>query len=141
MRGLRALPSYLLSSLSERTSKTSLPPVAEDVRHFVTLLCPYTIPYSSLRLFILSPPFFSSLCLVQPSFLHSLLAPYILFPISFLLSHPSIPNTSLNLSCCLYPSLPSSTLSFNLLPLLPPPFFPHSPSPSPSHPPPPPPHS
>ena len=126
----------LLSSLSKRTSKTSLPPVAEDVRHFVTLLCPYSIPSSSLPLFILSypiPPSFSSLASYNP-------------PSSI----PSLPHTSsslppfstsLNLSCCLYPSLYSSTPSFNLLPVLPPPFFPHSPSLSPLTPPPPPHHS
>ena len=134
----------LFSSLSKRTSKTFLPPVAEDVRHFVTLLCPYSIPSSSLPLFIVSypiPPSFSSLCLIQPSFLHSLLAPYLLFPFSFLLSHPSVypippsiftaafthpfllplPPSIYSLSYL----LPFSTLSLPLSLSLPPPPSPH----------------
>ena len=87
-----ALPSYLWT-FSPPSLRGPARPVAKDVRHFVTLLCPYSIPSSSLPLFIVSypiPPSFSSLCLIPPSFLHSLLAPYLLFPLSFLLSHPSV---------------------------------------------------
>ena len=59
----------LFSSLSKRASKTSLP---EDVRHFVTLLCPYSIPSSSLPLFTLSYPIPT---LLFPSLPHTTLLP------------------------------------------------------------------
>ena len=139
MRGLQqsgetcVLPSYLWT-FSPPSLRGPARPVAEDVRHFVTLLCPYSIPSSSLPLFIISypiPPSFSSLCLIQPSFLHSLLAPYLLFPPSFLHSQYLPQSFLLPLPIASFfhsllqftPSLTSSLLSTLSLPPPPPSFL------------------